>query len=311
MTAVLPFAAPGTENKAHPGRVPTARGLIGLAIACLLVTPLSLRAQVLGRPQANPLKASVSQASREDATQAIPMDRLDARSRAMVQSVLSDVTIFRRMPVHVIQCDPEFYVFLIRHPDVVVNIWQVLKLSQISLEQSGPDTYRLADSAGTNGTVRILYHTADTHLVYVEGTYDGPLTTKSVHGRGLLLLKSGYVREADGNCYITTRLDTFMQVEPGGAELLTKAFQPLVGKIADLNFQQTAAFVGSLSKTAEVNGAGMRRLTPRLTNVQPEVRDQFSRLAERIAQEATGLTAVEPNTREPKIVERPAKTVTQ
>jgi hypothetical protein len=261
-------------------------------------------AQTAGRAQPNPFKASISSASRDDAVRGIPFDKLDAETRGVVNSVLADVTIFRRMPVRVIECDPELYLFLVEHPDVVVNIWQVLQLSQITLRQSEPDTFLLADSAGTNGTVRYLYRSSDTHLMYAEGTYDGPLTAKPLRGRGLLVLKTGCVREADGRCYVTSRLDTFMQVEPGGAEILTKAFQPLVGRIADLNFLQTVAFVGSLSKTAEVNGPGMQRLAARLTAVQPEVRTQFALLTEQVAQKATGLTAVDSENGRPAALAR-------
>ena len=51
-----------------------------------------------------------------------------------------------------------------------------------------------------------------------------------------LVLKTGYVRETDGRYYVTSRLDTFLSVERGGVELLTKTLHPLVGNIADNNF---------------------------------------------------------------------------
>jgi hypothetical protein len=84
-----------------------------------------------------------------------------------------------------------------------------------------------------------------------------------------------------------------------------------LGKIADLNFLQTVAFVGSLSKTAEVNTPGVRRLASRLTAIEPDVRDQFALLAERVAQKATGLTAVDSIGPQPTVAERPDKTVAQ
>jgi hypothetical protein len=77
-----------------------------------------------------------------------------------------------------------------------------------------------------------------------------------------------------------------MTIEPMGAELLTKTVSPLMGKTADNNFAQTVAFVGSLSRTAEMNNRGVQRLAAQLSHVQPEVRTQFAQLTAQIAQRA-------------------------
>lgn len=275
----------------------TERNLQGVALIALLTAGLAFGAVTLAQGQhllarrSDPLKASSSREAREDAIRSIPLDKLTCDAQATVKSVLSNVSIYRRMPVQAIQCDPEMYLFLVRHPDVVVNIWQVLGITQISLAQLDADCYRLTDSAGTEGTVRLLYQSPDTHLIYTEGKYEGPFSTKPTHGRVVLLMKTGYVRQSDGQCLITVRLDTFMQVEPGGVEVFTKTFQPIMGKIADINFAQTIGFVGSLSRTAEVNRRGVQRLASKLSSVQPAVRDQFADLAQRVAEKAA---AVEP-----------------
>lgn len=239
----------------------------------------------------NPLQATTSHAARQSAVRSIPVDQLDADARAKVGSVLSNVSIFRRMPVRVIDCDPNLYLFLVRHPDVIVNIWEVLKISTLKLRQLGPDTYRVAEAVGTLATVEYLYRSHDTHVIYAEGSYHGPLFARPVKGRALLILKSGYVREPDGRYYITTRLDTFVRVEHGGAELLTKTFHPLMGKTADVNFVQTVAFLGSLSRTAEVNSRGVQRLAASLTHVQGEFRQRLAELVADIARKSTAKSA--------------------
>ncbi len=270
------------------------------------------RGQMLLPGRSNPLKASTSRESREDAIGSIPLARLTPETQATVRSVLSNVTIYRRMPLRVIPCDPEMYLFLVRHPDVVVHIWQVLGITQISLEQLEADRYRLTDSAGTEGTIQLLYHSPDTHLVYTEGKYEGPLSTKPTRGRGILLLRSSFVQEPGGRSFISVQLDTFMQVEPGGVELLTKTFQPIVGKIADINFVQTVGFVGSLSRTAEVNCPGVQRLASRLTKVEPAVREEFAEVAQRVACKAAHLPlATEEGLEEPIIARASDGTETQ
>ena len=203
--------------------------------------------------------------------------------------MLSNVSLFRRLPVRVIQCDPDFYLLLVQHPDIVVNIWRLLGVTRMFVEQTGSNTFRVADGTGTVGTFEYLYHSPDTQVVYSEGTYEGPLFGKTIHCKTLAILKSGYVLEADGRYYITTRLEAFMNVQNLGAEILTKTFQPLVCRAADINFTQTAAFVGSLSRNAEVNPAGLRRLSGRLIRVPEEVRQQFAQAADRAAERAAAL----------------------
>ena len=91
-----------------------------LAMGFVLTRPLWLAAEPLFKLRFDPLKAFSNRAARQSALRSIPFDKLDPQSRAKVTSVLSDVSFFRRMPVQVIQCDPDLYLFLVEHPDVEV-----------------------------------------------------------------------------------------------------------------------------------------------------------------------------------------------
>lgn len=200
--------------------------------------------------------------------------------------MLADPTVFRRLPVQVIQCDPNLYLFLVEHPDVVVNIWEVFGITQLAVREVGRDTFRVADKDGTSGTMELLYASHDTHVFYADGSGEGPVRARPISGRVLVVLKSGYVRETDGKCYVTCRLDAFLQVDRAGVEFVTKTLQPIVGHVADANFAQTAGFLGSLSRTAESNPDGVARLASKLTDVQPPVRQRLAELAVKIGGQA-------------------------
>ncbi|MCH8924462.1 MAG: hypothetical protein IIA67_15095, partial [Planctomycetes bacterium] len=62
--------------------------------------------------------------------------------------------------------------------------------------------------------------------------------------------------------------------------------QPMVGKASDTNFNETAAFVSRVSRTAERNPAGMKRLAKKLSNLTPEVREKFAGLSVRVGEKA-------------------------
>jgi len=271
---------------ASGGKVPPLVAIL-FVLEIVLGSAQSLPADILPDLQPDSLGPTTSRAAMQSAVRSIPLEKLDAESRAKVHSVLSHISVFRRMPIRVVDCDPHLYLFLVRHPDVVVNIWEVLRISSLKLEQIGSGKYQVAESAGTLANVEFLYRSHDTHVIYGEGSYDGPLFAKPVKGRCLLVLRSGYVRETNGRYYITTRLDTFVRVDHGGVELLTKTFHPLIGKTADSNFVQTVAFLGSLSRTAEVNLRGVQRLATKLYRVTPEARLQLARLAADVARKSS------------------------
>ncbi len=231
-------------------------------------------------------KADTSEVARESAIQSIPFERLTKSDRQRVLGVLSGKPIFRRMPVHVCQCDPELYHFLVQHPDLVVGIWEELDITELRMRQIEPGRFATRDGDGTVGTVEMLYQDSETSIVLADGKYNGTLLTKSVEGRTLLVLKTGYVRSSDGKYYITSRLDSFTQIDNVAFELLTKTLHPILGRIADYNFVQTSAFVGQISQAAESGHSRLQYLAENLNQVDDTTREEFLLLTSQIAQKA-------------------------
>jgi hypothetical protein len=250
-----------------------------------------------GETRSNPSEANTSDAARRDAIHSIPLDKLDRDARAKVESVIANTSIYRRMPVGIVACEPSLFIFLVRHPDVVVNIWEAMEISRLQLRQTEPQRFRLVEEGGTAANVEILYSSRDTHLIYGEGVYHGPLFARAVRGRGILLMKTGFIREADGRCLVTSQLDSFVCIEPGAAELLTKTIQPIIGRTADNNFLQTVNFAGSVSHTIDLNNRGVQRLAGRLEHVTPEVRTQFAKLAADLGKKGSAKPAEEHSAR--------------
>ena len=254
--------------------------LFGVLAACALWS--SPVAAALGG-EATPVKASTSRESREDAIKSIPFEQLPAVARKQLSEVVNKPCIFRRLPIQVIDCEPDLYQFLVRNPEIVVGIWDVMGISKVVMQRQDDSTYIADDGAGTSGTVRYLYSNSDTQVIYSEGVYDGPMFHRPVKGRCVMVVKSGAMRENGGRHYVTSRVDTFIQLDHSGLELLAKTFQPLLGRLADHNFAETAGFLASLSRTAEVNGPGVQRLAQKLTKVDPITREQFAGLAGDVA----------------------------
>jgi hypothetical protein len=228
-----------------------------------------------------------SRASKEEAVASIPLDRLKPDVRGKLLEVLEKPSIYRRLPEKTIACDPDMYLFLVRNPEVIVNIWELMGVTNVKLKRVGDYTFECADGAGTAGTVELVYGTHDLHILYAEASYDGPLSGRKLNGRGVMLLKSEYKKDKDGKLLVENQLDVFIQIDQIGAELVAKTLQPLVGKAADINFEESSIFVGRVSQAAESNGPGMQRLAAKLKNVTPERRTEFADVAAAVSQRAT------------------------
>jgi hypothetical protein len=202
------------------------------------------------RANEDPTKASTSAAARADAAKSIPFDQLDEQSRAVASDIVKKASIFRRMPVSVVDCDPNLYLFLVRNPEVVVNIWQVMNVTTVSADRVKPGVYKATDGAGTACNIQFVHSSPDTHVILADGAYSGPLFLRPVKCRCVLVLKSGYVKETDGRIHVTSRMDTFIDIDSAGVAIIAKTVQPLVGKAADHNFTETSGFFGTLSRAA-------------------------------------------------------------
>lgn len=222
--------------------------------------------------------ASTSRAARDEAVRSIPYTKISPESQAKVNSVLANVSMFRRMPTQVTRCDPKLYLFMVNHPDVTVNLWQVLDVTSIQMQRTGPVTFRANDGQGTKGDVEFLYRSHDLHLLYATGMYEGPLMPNAIRGSALLLLKTAYTREPDGHEYATSQLDVFFNLEHVGLDLLTRTFHPLMGKSADYNFIEAATFLATLTRTGELKPSAMQQLAGKLTRIDPQHRDEFAQL---------------------------------
>ncbi len=216
----------------------------------------------------------------------LPFDKLPEDVRTNVQSTIAATTLYRRLPVQVTPCDPDMYLFLVRHPEVVVNIWEIMQVSNVAIRRTGPDTFRATDNMGTACDVRMCYSDHETQVIYAEGAYSGPMFKQPIRARCVLLLKSGYLQETDGRFHVTSRMDTFIQIEHAGLEVLAKTLQMLIHRSADYNFVETASFLSNVSQTAEANPGGMQRLAAKLTNVQPDVRDRFAEISLEVGEKA-------------------------
>lgn len=215
--------------------------LIGL---CLWVLPCSARSP---------------QDERQEAMAAIPYSKLTPAASATIRQIVERPTIYRRLPQQVIQCDPSMFVFLVRHPDVIVGIWQRMEVSKVETQRVGPYQFLADDNAGTKCTIDLIYGDSRTHVFVAKGLYDGPMTPKPISGSGVFILRSDYAGD-EKTGQVQGTLDCFLQLDSLGADLIARTLSNLIGKTADQNFVETAKFMSQVSQASAKNPTAMRDL---------------------------------------------------
>lgn len=240
---------------------------------------------------AGPNQADDSMQAKESAEKAIPFDKLKPETRAKLLSVVDRPSLYRRLPIQAFDCDHEMHVFLVRYPEVVVNIWQLMGITSIQAKRTSDFTIEGNDGAGTVSRIDLVYGTPEMHLFYCEGSYEGSLFKRKLTGRSVMLLRSGYGLDRAKRPIVTDQLDVFLTIDNAGAELVAKTLHTTVGRTIDANFVESTKFLTRISEAAERNGPGMPTLAAKLNNCTEEVRRDFSvvstgvsvRNAERVA----------------------------
>ncbi|MFO0901682.1 MAG: hypothetical protein U0939_01710 [Pirellulales bacterium] len=270
----------GAANRKHPERRIHRRNFLRGGVASLLGFAAT---QASSRAAANEAGVDAGELARS----LIPFEQLTPPTQDRLRGVVERPTLHRRLPVQVNGCDPDLYVFFLRHPEVVVNMWQLMGITTLSVRRTGAYSFDARDGVGTQAKVELIYGTPDTHVYFADGAYEGPLLKRRTPGRAVLVLKSGYTKGQQDRTQVTSQLDAFLQLDQTGAEVVVRTLQPLIGKTADHNFGETLLFVSRVSQAVEKNATGVQRLASRLNGVEPSVREKFVTVATAVNHRAT------------------------
>jgi len=215
---------------------------------------------------------------RAQAVNSLPMDQLTPPAQRKIRRVVANASVYRRVPASTIKCDPSFEVFLLRNPNVVIDIWKLMGITRLDMVRTGKFNFDTSDGMGTNCHMDLVYSRPDLHLYYAKGVYEGSLSPSPIHGECVVVLKCRFSRAPDGSPLATNQMDVFLRLEGAALDFLAKTFHPLFGKSVDVNFWETAEFIERLSLTAKRNPRAVAALANRLDEVQPEVREQFAEI---------------------------------
>ncbi|MFM8804748.1 MAG: hypothetical protein ACKOK8_12695, partial [Planctomycetia bacterium] len=190
---------------------------------------------------------SSSRESRRRALAARPLDRIAEPQRRAIEPCLRAATLYRRLPAETVACDDELLDFALTRPEAIVDIWRVLGISRLTLDPMGPRQWRLSDGYGTVGVIRLVHQERQGRggllVFHGRGAYTGPLSPKNLTGSCVLLVRHAPAMPAvDGRQRQTVQIDTFLDMDGVGLEIVTRTLQPLIVRSAASNLHEICVF---------------------------------------------------------------------
>ncbi len=230
---------------------------------------------VTSNPFGHRANAHSPYAQRKHLLASLPMERLTQDAQRRILEIANSPTLYRRLPAQAIDCDREMFLFLARNPEVLVGIWDLMGITKVQTQRTGPYHFDAEDGNGTKCQIDLVYGDPAMHIYVAEGRYDGKLVAKPIGGRGVFILRSGYAEGAEGRTTVTGTLDCFVQIESLGADLIARTFSGLIGRSADHNFIETARFMSQVSQASEQNPPAMIDVATRIPQVSESTRRKF------------------------------------
>jgi hypothetical protein len=240
---------------------------------------LSSRVQSVERPAS-------TRSARDQAANALPLDKLPEAGRLRVEAILADVSLFRRLPAITFQTEREVYRHFLEHPEVAVSIWGAMEISEFQLKRTAAGRFEATDRDGSTGTIEVLLQTDGETVAVCEGVYRGPLIKNGIRARALFHLRTAFGQGADGRDVVTSRLEMFVSFPSTTVETVARIVSPLSNLIVDRNFREIGVFVHLMSTAMERQPGWVEHLAGRLENLPQARRDELLQLTARVYVEA-------------------------
>ena len=231
-------------------------------------------------------QASTNPAEANEALARVPWNLFPEKTKARFQQVAASPTMYRRLPMAGGRCNPELFDFFLTYPNTIVELWKQMGYEEVDMKQVDSATYAVSEKDGSSGKLTILYQNAELAVAHVVGTYRGAGMIRPVEGEAFLILQVRYTEDQALTPLVVCRLDAFVNIKNPGVDLVARAFNSMIGKIADANFEQTLAFVDSVSQTVEQDPRQFQQVVAQLGGLSPQARRLLADKATTVAMQA-------------------------
>jgi hypothetical protein len=210
-----------------------------------------------------------------DPAQVVPLDKIAPNNRECVAEVIREHTLHKKAPAETFPCNPRIYLCLLNEPALTLSLWQDLSSSLVKLNQVAPDRFEGTDGAGAVGTWEFVYRSPKLHVMLCRLEYTTPRGTAKLEARIVLVVHSGFYREANGDPWVQHDIEAFVKVDSKGWNAVARTVRPIIEKLLEDQIKEAGWFVSLMGRLVATYPAWATQTAMKQPTLPPHTRQRF------------------------------------
>lgn len=197
-------------------------------------------------PTTSAAPADAMPASAPAAVEGIILNDLPVRCRDKVRAVVSQPTLHTRGPVEVFRGQPEFYRWLLDHPDRAVTMWRKMGARCTEISDRGNGRFGYSDRHGSDISWEAILRKNGEQIWYAEGVATPGPVLPAVAVRAVVVMR--YTESIDplGRIVLHHQAELWMQTDSRAAALAARLVGSSAPKLAEQCVGQMELFFSAL-----------------------------------------------------------------
>jgi hypothetical protein len=213
-----------------------------------------------------------------DPAQVVPLDKIAPAFRENVAEVIRDHTLRRQGKPETFPCNPRIYLSLLNEPVLTLALWQDLSANAASLRQVGPNRYEGTDGSGTTASWEYVLRSPRLHVLFCDLDYTSPRGNARLEGRIVLIVRSGFYKEPNGEHWIQHDVEAFVKIDSKGWKAVATTVRPLIEKWLEDQVQEAGWFVSLMGRLVEMYPNWATSVALGQERLHPDTRRSFQKL---------------------------------
>jgi hypothetical protein len=190
---------------------------------------------------------------RAEPSEIVPMEQISPERRDEVAEIIRDHSFRRQGKPETFPCNPKIYLSLLNEPSLTLALWQDLSTTPAKLRQVTPSRYEGSDGAGTTATWEYVLRSPRLHVLYCNLNYVGPRGNTRLEGRIVIIVRSGFYKEVNGESWVQHDLEAFVKIDSRGWKAVAVTVRPIIEKLLEDQVQEAGWFVSLMARLVEMH----------------------------------------------------------